>query len=290
MVEPTAKREMVTYMVKTYKVSVRRSCGLIRLKRSSYYYTAHPRDDSAERAALRDVANRRRKWGYRFLMAILIREGFFMNHKKVERLYREEGLQLHKRRKKKAQRWRGEKPIAPTRPNERWSMDFVHDRLVNGRKIRTLNVVDMFTRECLWIEVGTSIGGQRVTEVLDFFIHLRGKPQFITTDNGSEFAGRTLDKWAYENKVQLHFIEPGKPVQNAYVESFNGKFRNECLNDHWFYSIDQAIHVINAWRDDYNTARPHSSLGYKTPAEFAAETQSLGIPRDWVDQELVGVR
>ena len=192
-----------------------------------------------------------------------------MNHKKVERLYREEGLQLHKRRKKKASKWRGEAPASPTKANERWSMDFVHDRLVNGRKIRILNVVDTFTRECLWIEVGPAMSGESVTTVLDFLVHLRGNPQSITTDNGSEFTGRALDKWAYDHKVHLHFIDPGKPVQNAYVESFNGKFRNECLNDHWFTTLDQARDSIHAWREDYNTVRPHSSLGYKTPAEFA---------------------
>jgi putative transposase len=202
-------------------------------------------------------------------MAILKREGLSMNHKKVERLYREEGLQLHKRRKKKTSKWRGEAPASPTKANESWSMDFVNDRLVNGRKIRILNVVDTFTRECLWIEVGPALSGERVTNVLDFLVHLRGKPQSITTDNGSEFTGRALDKWAYDHKVYLHFIDPGKPVQNAYVESFNGKFRNECLNDHWFNTLDEARDSIHAWREDYNTVRPHSSLGYKTPAEFA---------------------
>lgn len=269
MVEPTAKKEVVTYLVKTYEVSIQRSCGLMQLKRSSYYYQETPRDDSGDRAALREVANRRRKWGYRLLMVLLAREGIRMNHKKVERLYREEGLQLQKRRKKKASRWRGEAPVLPRKANERWSMDFVHDRLVNGRKIRILNVVDMFTRECLWIEVGPSMSGDRVTKVLDFLVHLRGTPQSITTDNGSEFTGRALDKWAYEHKVQLHFIDPGKPIQNAYVESFNGKFRHECLNDHWFTTLDQARESVHAWREDYNTVRPHSSLGYKTPAEFA---------------------
>lgn len=280
MVEPAVRREGVTYLVKTYAVSIQRSCGLLRIKRSSYYYKSHPKDDSVERTALKDAANQRRKWGYRFLMVLLARNGFRMNHKKVERLYREEGLQLHKRRRKKTQRWRGETPATATRANERWSMDFTHDRLINGRKIRTLNVVDTFTRECLWIEVGPSMSGQRVTEVLDFLVHLRGNPQVITTDNGSEFAGRALDKWAYEHKVKLHFIDPGKPVQNAYVESFNGKFRNECLNDHWFNSLEEAREIIDAWREDYNTIRPHSSLGYKTPAEFAflAANPPWGVP------------
>jgi putative transposase len=223
-------------------------------------------------------------------MAILNREGILMNHKKVERLYKEEGLQLHKRQKKKTQKWRGEKPVSASSANELWSMDFVHDRLVNGRKIKALNIVDTFTRECLWIEVGYSMSGQRVTEVLDFLLHIRGKPKVITTDNGSEFAGRAVDKWAYDHQVHMHFIDPGKPVQNAYVESFNGKFRKECLNDHWFETLRQAQEMIQSWREDYNTVRPHSSLGYKTPAEFAAETHPLGIPRGWVDQDLVLVQ
>lgn len=270
MVEPAAKREAVGYLIVTYHASIQRGCRLMSLKRSSYYYEAHPRDDSEDRKALKAVAYRRRRWGYRFLMEILRREGRPMNHKKVERLYQEEELQLAKRRKKKTSKWRGEKAEVPTAPNDRWSMDFVHDRLVNGRRLRMLNIVDDYTRECLWIEVGQSLSGQRVTQVLDFLVHLRGaSPKIIVTDNGPEFCSRALDQWAYDNKVHLHFIEPGKPVQNAFVESFNGKLRYECLNDHWFRNLDEATNIIHDWRDDYNHCRPHSSLGFKTPAEFA---------------------
>jgi putative transposase len=233
------------------------------------YYNPHPKDDSTEREALKRVAQKRRRWGYRRLKILLDREGIQMNHKKVERLYRKEGLQLHKRRKKKTRLWRGEKAAQPTKPMQRWSMDFIHDRLTDGRRIRMLNIVDDFTRECLWIEVGQSLSGHRVARVLDFLVHLKGKPETIVIDNGPEFSGRALDSWAYENQVFLHFIQPGKPVQNAYVESFNGKFRYECLNDHWFGSLDEATEVVHAWREDFNHQRPHSSLNYKTPAEFA---------------------
>jgi len=197
VVTPVEKREAVAHLIEEYSVSIQRSCRLIRLKRSSYYYEAHPRDDSRERDALREVAQRRRRWGYRFLMDILKREGVPMNHKKVERLYREEGLQLAKRRKQKKCQWRGEKAPMPTRPNERWSMDFVHDRLVNQKRIRTLNIVDDFTRECLWIEVDQSLSGKRVTRVLDFLVHLRGKPAIIVSDNGPEFTGMDLNQWMY---------------------------------------------------------------------------------------------
>jgi putative transposase len=260
---------MVDYLVKTYEASIQRGCRLIGIKRSSYYYKAHPIDDSEDRKALKEAAHRRRRWGYRFLMDMLKRDGRVLNHKKVERLYREEGLQLSKRRTKKVSKWRGEKASMPQQANERWSMDFVHDRLVNGKRLRMLNVVDDYTRECLWIEVGQSLGGERVAHVLEFLVHTRAKPKTIVMDNGPEFCSRALDKWADDNKVSLHFIQPGKPVQNAFVESFNGKLRYECLNDHWFENLAQAEQIIHDWRDDYNHNRPHSSLGYKTPLEFA---------------------
>lgn len=269
MVAPAAKREAVSYLVTSYETSIQRGCRLMSLKRSSYYYISHPRDDSADRLALKEAAHKRRRWGYRFLMAMLKREGRPMNQKKVERLYREEGLQLAKRRKKKVSKWRSEQVELPKKPNERWSMDFVHDRLVNGQRLRMLNIVDDYTRECLWIEVGQSLSGQRVARVLDFLVHMREKPKMIVTDNGPEFCSKVLDQWAYDNKVHHHFIEPGKPIQNAFVESFNGKMRFECLNDHWFQSIKEAELTIHDWREDYNTNRPHSSLNYKTPAEFA---------------------
>lgn len=234
------------------------------------YYVAHPRDDSLLRAALREKARERKRWGVRRLIILLRRDGWRDNHKRIERIYREEGLQVPKRKKRKTAYKRKEKPAAPARMNDRWSMDFVHDVTAEGRKLRALNVVDDCTRECLWIEVDTSLGGERVTRVLDSLLDLRGKPDRLVMDNGPEFTGHKLDQWAYENKVLLDFIEPGKPQQNGYVESFNGKFRDECLNEHWFADMDDARDIIEEWRVDYNEQRPHSSLNYLVPAEFAA--------------------
>jgi len=194
-----------------------------------------------------------------------------VNHKRVYRIYREEGLGM---RRKKRKRFRAEARVPlvqPTRENQLWTMDFTRDSLASGRNFRTLNLMDGFTREAPRIEVDTSLPGSRVVRMLDAVAQQRGYPEAMQVDNGPEFISREVDQWAYAHGVALHFIEPGKPVQNAFIESFNGKFRDECLNQNWFASLDEARRIIEAWRVDYNTVRPHSSLGYRTPAEFAAE-------------------
>lgn len=269
-----AKREAVEILRKDYPVSLRRACGLVKMSTSSFYYRAKPREDDQLRSALKESAMRRKRWGYRMLTEVLRRQGYTDNHKRIYRVYREEGLQVAVRRKRKTARWRGEKPAASLARNDRWSMDFVSDQLADGRKIRTLNIVDDHTRECLAIEVDTSLSGFRVCRVLDRLVADRGHPARIITDNGPEFTSKVLDRWAYEHCVELQFIQPGKPVQNAFVESFNGTFRNECLNEHWFISLQEAKDLIEAWRVDYNTERPHSSLGGKTPGEFATFAQT----------------
>ena len=269
-----AKREAVEILRKDYPVSLRRACGLVKMSTSSFYYRAKPREDEQLRSALKESAVRRKRWGYRMLTEVLRRQGYTDNHKRIYRVYREEGLQVAVRRKRKTARWRGEKPAASIARNDRWSMDFVSDQLADGRKIRTLNIVDDHTRECLAIEVDTSLSGFRVCRVLDRLVADRGHPARIITDNGPEFTSKVLDRWAYEHCVELQFIQPGKPVQNAFVESFNGTFRNECLNEHWFISLQEAKELIEAWRVDYNTERPHSSLGGKTPGDFATIAQT----------------
>jgi len=256
-------------MVKTHKLSIQRSCGLLSLKRSSYYYKSHPKNDNNEREALKCLAYKRLKWGLPLLLATLKLEGLVMNHKKANRIYKEEKLQLPKKYYKKTRRRRSEPPVPPTGMNERWSMDFMADRLLNGRLIRIFAIIDDFTRECLWMGAARSLCSVQVVQALDVLIHIRGKPKTIVTDNGPEFTSRLMDQWRYSKEVCLHFIDPGKPTQNAFIESFNGKFKNECLNEHWFYSLDQAQDIIRQWRQEYNAVRPHSSLGYKTPIEFA---------------------
>jgi putative transposase len=254
-------------------LSLTRSCGLMGLPRSTFYYDAKERDDETLRDALSDVAATRRRWGYRRLLVLLRRLGFVDNHKRVFRIYQQQGLQVRRRKGRKTSKWRGDKVPAPKRANERWSMDFVQDATQNGRKIRVLNVIDDYTRECLSIEVDTSLTGARVTRVLDQIVDMRGKPDALLTDNGSEFTSRAMEKWSYSSDVKHQFIEPGKPVQNAYVESFNGKFRDECLNEHWFANLQEVRLIVEEWRIDYNEERPHSGLGYRTPAEFAAGLQ-----------------
>ena len=241
----------------------------MRLGCSSFHYAPKKQPDEEKiRARLRELASLRKRFGSPRLHVLLRREGLVVNHKRTERLYCLEGLSL--RRRKRPKRAGGVRVVLPqaTRANQRWSMDFVHDRLENGRRMRMLTIVDDYSRECPAIEVDTSLPGLRVAQVLDRLAEFRGLPETITVDNGPEFAGMVLDAWAYRRGVQLRFIQPGKPVQNAYIESFNGKLRDECLNEHWFSNLDEAKRLIESWRKDYNTVRPHSALGDLSPEEF----------------------
>jgi putative transposase len=253
-------------------MSERHACRLLGLARSTHRYRAH-RDERqvALRARLKELAAQRMRFGYRRLTAMLVREGIAANHKRVYRLYREEGLAMRIRQRRRI-RWTGavSGPVA-TRANERWSIDFVSDCVSTGRVIRMLTVVDDCTRECPAIEVDTSLGGLRVRRVLDRIASERGLPEAIVLDNGPEFRGRALAAWSEERRVRLEFIQPGKPAQNAFAESFNGRLRDECLNANWFTSLTDARRKIEDWRQDYNQQRPHSSLNYLPPAEFTRQ-------------------
>ncbi len=199
---------------------------------------------------------------------MLKREGLVVNHKRTERIYREEGLALRKKRRRKGAAGARVVVPAPERPNQKWSMDFVTDSIVTGRRFRALTIVDDYSRECPAIEVDTSLSGARVVGILEGLADRRGLPEVITVDNGPEFAGKAMDAWAFRNGVKLSFIRPGKPIENAFAESFNGRLRDECLNTNWFLSLKHARDVIEDWRKDYNTVRPHSSLGWLAPQEF----------------------
>jgi putative transposase len=249
-------------------VSERRACGLVGLQRSTQRYQGRGRDDHALRIRLRELAVERRRFGYRRLWVLLRREGLRVNHKRVLRLYRLEGLAVRQRRRKQVALHRSVLPAAATAPNERWSLDFVSDTLAWGRRIRLLAVLDTFTREALAIEVDSSLPAERVTRVLGRLITERGVPNELQMDNGPELTSRTLDQWAYEHGVQLRFIDPGKPIQNAFIESFNGRLRDECPGEHWFLNLADARQIVEAWRADYNRVRPHSSLGNRSPEEF----------------------
>jgi putative transposase len=260
----------VSYVEVEYQMSERHACRLLELGRSTHRYRARKAErDAALRTRLKELAAQRMRFGYRRLTAMLLREGMPANHKRVYRLYREEGLGMRIRQRRRI-RWNGAvtRPAA-TKPNQRWSMDFVSDCMSCGKVIRMLTLVDDCTRECPVIEVDTSLGGLRVGRVLDRMAIERGLPEAIVVDNGPEFRGRALAAWSEQRGVRLEFIQPGKPVQNAYIESFNGRLRDECLNANWFTSLSDARRKIEAWRRDYNEQRPHSSLNYLSPIEFA---------------------
>ena len=233
------------------------------------YHRRSRTDEPVVRERLRALAAERPRWGYRRLHLLLKRELGSINHKRVKRLYRLEGLAIRQRKRKRVARTPRGVVAASWRPGEAWAMDFMHDVLADGRRFRTLNVLDLATRECLAIEVDTSLPGQRVVRLLEQLVLWHGAPKQITMDNGPEFTGQALDVWAYQRQVRLDFIEPGKPTQNGHLESFNGKFRDECLNIHWFHSLADARRIIEDWRQSYNTERPHSALCGRTPTQQA---------------------
>jgi putative transposase len=229
------------------------------------------------RARLRSLAAERRRFGYRRLTVMLRREGWAVNHKRVYRLYRAEGLAVRTKRRGKRAAGVARLPLQlPTAAHQVWTMDFTQDGLASGRKFRTLNLMDGYTREAVAIEVDTSLPGARVVRVLEGLRERCGLPQQLVVDNGTEFTSRVVDQWAFDRGVELHFITPGKPTENAFIESFNGKFRDECLNENWFISLPEARQKIEAWRRDYNQVRPHSALAYQTPEEFAAQAAARG--------------
>lgn len=250
----------------------------MQMSRSNFNYRSRKVDDAPLRMRIREIAKERLRYGYQRIHILLQREGWLVNHKKVLRIYREEGLNLRSKRPRRrvAAAHRMERPRLSNN-DQCWSMDFVADQLFNGHKIRALTVVDNWSRECVAIAVDRSIKGEQVVQVMEQLkTQKKRRPKRIQVDNGSEFISKALDKWAYENEVTLDFSRPGKPTDNAFIESFNGSFRDECLNIHWFLSLDDAREKIEQWRYDYNTFRPHSSIGNLTPIEFREQHNKAG--------------
>lgn len=259
----------------SHDLSERRACGLVEITRRSFRRRLAPDHNRELRERLRALAEERRRWGCPLLYRVLRREGWRVNHKRVERLYHQEGLSLRRRRRRKRpSHLRVVRPL-PIGANLAWAMDFIHDSLWSGRRFRAFAVIDEWSRESLAIEVDVSLTGERVKRVLERLRLARGLPATIQLDNGPEFTSRVLDKWADDNHVQLQFIEPGKPIQNAFIESFNSRLREECLNEHAFVSLDDARRTIEQWRRRYNSERPHSSLGYLSPEEFASGNKPI---------------
>lgn len=270
MVSPQARRDAVLLLKQAWQLSERRACGLMSISVSVLRYQARPDRNDELRERITTLAQERRRFGYRRIHVLLEREGWAVNVKRTYRLYREAGLAVRQRRRKRIGLTERIALSLPSQPNDTWSMDFVHDGLADGRRIRCLTIVDDYTKETLAIEVDTSLSGLRVARVLDRIALHRPLPRRLRVDHGPEFTGLVMDAWADQRGVKLAFTQPGKPTQNAYVESFNGKFRDECLNDNWFTSLHEARMLIELWRQDYNQVRPHSSLDNLTPCEFAA--------------------
>jgi putative transposase len=270
MVGPVAQREAIAHLGAVLGLSERRACTITAADRTSMRYRRRRPDDAALRSRLRALAHERRRFGYRRLFILLRREGEPSGKNRIYRLYREEGLSVRKRKaRRRAVGTRAPILIAP-RANARWSLDFVHDQFANGRRFRVLNIVDDVTRECLAAIPDTSISGGRVARELTALIGTRGKPGMIVSDNGTEFTSNAVLTWAAAHRLDWHYIAPGKPMQNGFVESFNGRMRDELLNESLFFGVDHARKELASWVADYNTERPHSALGYATPAAFAA--------------------
>jgi len=282
MVTPVVKRQAVAHLCQTFEVSQRRACNVIGADRTSIRYRSLRPDDAALRQRLRELAAVRRRFGYRRLLVLLRRDGLCLNHKKLRRLYTEERLQVRRRGgRKRASSARF--PIElPAGPNQRWSLDFVSDTMIDSRRFRMLAVVDDYTRECLALVADTSISGVRVGRELDVIITRRGKPQTIVSDNGTELTSMAILKWSQATNVAWHYIAPGKPQQNAFIESFNSRLRDELLNETLFTSLSQAREQLAMWLHDYNTVRPHSAIGNLPPATYAklsaSEMQRDGAP------------
>ena len=271
---------MVEYLEGGYRVSERRGCRVAGLNRGTFRYCRHRDPRTALRMRMREIAQARVRYGYRKIRVLLNREGWQVGKYLVERIYREEGLTLRQRRKRhrRVAEHRRER-FHPTGPNQVWSMDFVADQLADGRRFRALTVVDIYTRECLAIECEQRLKGEDVVLVLNRIKNQRGVPKMLYCDNGSEFSSQAMDLWAYQHGVRIAFSRPGKPTDNAFVESFNGTFRAECLDAHWFTTMTETRQIAEAWRREYNESRPHRSLGERTPNEFANE---LAASREFI--------
>nr|WP_111946505.1 IS3 family transposase [Burkholderia gladioli] len=276
---PALRRDVVAYVVSHYGLTMRRACRLLKQPRSVQYYRSVKDPRPELRSRMREIAYTRVRYGYRRVHVLLRREGWQLGRNQAYRLYCEEQLQLRsklpKRRKMVVTRMA---KIVPVKPNDAWSMDFVADQLADGSKFRTLTVVDVFTKEALAIEVGQRLKGEHVVSALNRIVARRGAPRHVFVDNGSEFSGRLLDMWAYHHRAKIDFSRPGKPTDNCHIETFNGAFRDECLNLHWFETLGEAKAIIEAWRRDYNESRPHSALKDLAPAEFARQLALLPGP------------
>ena len=274
MVTPAAEREAVAHLKIEHEMSERRACQLLQCCRMTVRYASVRADDAGLRDRMKAIAHERRRFGYRRINVLLRREGISVNHKRLFRLYREEKLSVRKRGGRKRALGTRAPMLVPLLANQRWSLDFVSDQFTDCRRFRVLTVIDDCTRECIALVADTSLSGKRVARELNQLILQRGVPKMVVSDNGTEFTSNAILNWADEAKVEWHYIVPGKPMQNGFIESFNGKLRDEKLNDTLFSTLHQARVELANWRNDYNHHRPHSGLGWLTPSEFAKTATS----------------
>ena len=278
MVSAPQRRQAVSFLIGR-RLSERRSCVLVGIGRSSYRYQGHAGDDSQLVERLKAIAARQRRYGYRRAWVALRREGERVNHKRVYRVWRQAGLGLPRRRRRKPRHSKGVLPCVATHPGHVWTYDFIHDACTNGRQLKILTVTDEFTRQSLTIEIDHRLPSSRVLQVLQRLVTEQGPPQFLRSDNGPEFIAKRVRQWLADQDLQSIYIDPGSPWQNGYAESFHSRLRDECLSMELFASLAEAKVVIEAWRNHYNQERPHSSLGYRTPLEFKAAWQEEQAPR-----------
>jgi len=276
------RKDCVTYVVKTHEISERQACELFRISRTVYRYKRKEKKDGPIREVLRQLAADHPRWGFKKMFARLRRQGHRWNHKRVRRIYRDMKLHIRIKPKKRLPARKATPLVQPTEANQSWSVDFMSDSLSSGRPFRTFNVIDDYNREALWIEVDTSLPAGRVIRVLENLAAWRGYPKSIRMDNGPEFISSKLAQWADNHKIELNFIQPGKPAQNAYIERFNRTYREEVLDMYLFESLAQVRTITDGWIDEYNMVRPHQSLGGVTPHEFAQ--QQLGKPDEQLPQ------
>jgi len=270
MVTPAAVRAAVVHVLREHDVSERRACSIVGADRSTIRYRSRRSDAALLRGRLRELATERRRFGYRRLHVLLRQEGYVVNHKRTQRLYREEGLSVRRRRCRKRAVGTRAPMVVEARPNARWSLDFVHDQMASGQRFRVLNVIDDMTKQCLAAIPDTSISGKRVARELTALVARHGRPKLIVSDNGTEFTSNAILLWARQSGVEWHYIAPGRPMQNGICEAFNGRMRDELLNETLFRDLDHARSAVARWVVDYNDHRPHSALGYLTPRAFAS--------------------
>ena len=278
MVKPATKREVVNYLISEYPINIRQACKSLNLERSSYYYHSKRKDDTAVIDSLNELSEKHPSYGFKKMFHSLRNQGYPWNHKKVYRVYKKLGLNLMRKRRRRLVSRERKNLEVPDNYNEVWSMDFMSDALFNSRRFRTFNIIDDYNREAIWIEIGLSIGAMHMTDLLEWIIGERGKPKAIRTDNGPEFTSSIFTNWCHKHRIEIRYIQPGKPVQNAFIERFNRSYRTEVLDARIFNNLIEVREITSEWMEHYNNERPHESLGNLPPMQYLLKEENSPNP------------